>query len=360
MQKVLIRGGAALLIVLLLSGAALCEDSSAIVNVMLDINTYPSTADNPITTEQMNQVHKYIVNLVNGVNSKGINATLFVVGDVVDRERSYITHLGSDMTHEPAVGGMTTGEMLAEMSAADQKTVLDKARQSVDACHICGGKVIHVEGFKPQSFSQNEDTYKVLDDMGFAYDAGFQAGILSMPGHEADTWPYLAPGHKFYAVPISSVDSSGEKVYLTDRHAKEDKELSGSQWYDLLVGKFDESASSGNPMVVSFDNLITGSDPDYLDAYNRFLDYAVSKKAAFVTTMELVNMTKAGQKTVAIPVQESVAPENATAVNATSTSGCVACDSMKNATLNITAGNATGNSSEPVQMAFKKTTFPGI
>ncbi len=46
------------------------------------------------------------------------------------------------------------------------------------------------------------------------------------------------------------------------------------------------------PMAVIFSNLISG-DGEYLDSYRNFLDYAESKDAKFVTTMQLVDMASA-------------------------------------------------------------------
>ncbi|HWQ18250.1 MAG TPA: hypothetical protein VN455_00610 [Methanotrichaceae archaeon] len=73
--------------------------------------------------------------------------------------------------------------------------------------------------------------------------------------------------------------------------------------------------------------------------------------------MDLVHMTKEGKKTVALPApQVAILPAN----NTTAETGCVACDSTENGTVSIAVGNVTGNASEPVQVEFKKTTFPGL
>jgi hypothetical protein len=61
------------------------------------------------------------------------------------------------------------------------------------------------------------------------------------------------------------------------------------------VKKFDESSENGDPLVVIFSNLVSGSG-DYLDAYKKFIDYALSKQAAFVTTLQLVDMAASRKK----------------------------------------------------------------
>jgi hypothetical protein len=67
--------------------------------------------------------------------------------------------------------------------------------------------------------------------------------------------------------------------------------LNGTDWYNLLVSKFDESAGKGEPMVVIFTNIVSGSD-EYLDAYKKFVEYAAGKGASFVTSKELVESSK--------------------------------------------------------------------
>jgi hypothetical protein len=190
------------------------------------------------------------------------------------------------------MSGNHTGEKLSTKSYQEQKAILEGAKLWVESCKICSVNELHVQGFMPQSFDQNEDTYKALDDSGFEWDAGFKAGILYAPGHEKDVWPYKVENHKFYAVPVSTYTLSGDNVTLDDREAK-DKGLSGSQWKDALEGKFNEVSSRDEPMVVSLSSSVSGSG-DYLDALNQFLAYAVSRNAAFVTTHELVAMSISG------------------------------------------------------------------
>jgi hypothetical protein len=41
---------------------------------------------------------------------------------------------------------------------------LEKSKENVKAAKVCGTNEIAVTGFMPQSFDQNKDTYKVLDE----------------------------------------------------------------------------------------------------------------------------------------------------------------------------------------------------
>jgi hypothetical protein len=73
---------------------------------------------------------------------------------------------------------------------------------------------------------------------------------------------------------------------------KDEKGMSGPQWHDILVRRLDQSVRDGVPMVVLFNSSISGFG-DYLDAYKEFIGYAASKNASFVSTLELVNDTRA-------------------------------------------------------------------
>ncbi|MHC1631972.1 MAG: hypothetical protein ACXQT4_06805 [Methanotrichaceae archaeon] len=100
----------------------------------------------------------------------------------------------------------------------------------------------------------------------------------------------------FYAVPLSTHKLSGEIMPLSDRFAKEDLGLTGSQWYNLLVDEFDECNDNDEPMVVIFHNFVSGEDDEYMSAFEKFVQYSTSKNAKFVKTSELVEIAKDNQK----------------------------------------------------------------
>jgi len=290
----------ALIALIVLPGSSLSKE--VVINTMIDFESPASP-----THDQAIQVFNSMTNLTNIIDTRGLNATIFASGDVATSQRIFVTNMGQGQNHELALNGNTKDEKLSSMPYSKQLDLLTTANKIISVCHICGSKIVPVQGFRPQSFDQNNDTFKILDSLGFLYDAGFKAGILYQPGHKNDTWPYPIEGHNLYAVPVSTYNSSGERVYLSDRYAKEEKGFSGSKWYDLLIGKFDEAAIKGDPMVVIFNNLISGSG-DYLDAYKDFVNYATSKNAKFVTTMELINITKVKNATGTLPALSGVKP----------------------------------------------------
>jgi hypothetical protein len=77
---------------------------------------------------------------------------------------------------------------------------------------------------------------------------------------------------------------------LQDKYFSDD-DLDSNTWYDALTGKFEVAQKNGQPMVIALTTSVSGSG-NYLDALKRFLNFALSNKASFVTTMDLVNMTR--------------------------------------------------------------------
>jgi hypothetical protein len=285
----------ALVLLLVLPGSSLSKE--VIINTMIDFDSPASP-----TPDQVTQAFNSMVNLTNEIDSRKLNATILASGDVAASQRLFITNFGEKTNHELALNGNIKDENLSTMPYSKQLELLTTSQENINSAHICGGEVVSIQGFMPQSFDQNNDTLKVLDSLGFLYDAGFKVGTLYMPGHKNDTWPYPIMGYNLYAVPVSSYNSSGVWVYLSDRYAKEELGISGSKWYDLLASKFDEAAINGDPMVVIFSNQVSGSG-DYLDAYKNFVNYATSKDVKFVTTIELINMTEVQSATGKLPIR---------------------------------------------------------
>ena len=292
-NNLVIQGWAALIILLLLFVTS--SSGEPIVNLMIDLDS-----PDPTISPQEANVFNSMNNLMGIIDSNGLNATIYVSGDMASYQRLAVTSFGSKTNHELAMNGNTKDEILARMTYAKQEALLKKAMDSITAAYICGNGPVKVAGFRPQSFNQNNDTFKALQSMGIQYDAGFQSGIIYLPGHKNDSWPYPIENYSIYAVPISTMNTSGGAVYLSDRYVKEDKGISASKWYDLLASKLDDSAENNVPMVVIFNNLISGSG-DYFGAYKDFIDYAKSKNARFVTTLELVNVTIARDVTGKLP-----------------------------------------------------------
>lgn len=298
-------------------GTSQSSNETTLVNLMIE-SGMPAKA----TEEQVNAEVLNLSNLYNAINGRHLVATIFPTQDAVNSyENLLLTRIGSDSEFELAITGNHSNEKLSSMSFVDQSIMLKRSKEYVESCKICGKNEINVSGFMPQSFDQNEDTYRALSGLNIRYDAGFQADLLFAPGHENDVWPYQLEGYDFYAVPVSTYTLSDKKVVLQDSYFKNNG-FTAAQWNDALKAKFDEIQGKDEPLVVVLTTSASGSG-EYLDSLNSFLDYAVSKKASFVTTANLVSLAKASSHDV------SVIPTN-------TSKECLTCNQDKNL-INLTA-----------------------
>ena len=292
----------ALVSIIAIFGAAQAADLPTIVNLMITAGVPPAA-----TAEEKKAGEMGLVNLYDNITSRDLVATVFSTQDFIDtRGRIRITRMGLESEFEFAMSGKHSDEKLSDLSYLEQSRLLETSKRYVESTVVCGTNVINARGFMPQSFDQNEDTYDALDLLEIEYSAGFQAGLLFEPGHENDVWPYPVEGHNFLAVPVSTLDLSGDRVVLHDASFS-DAGMDGDEWYAALVGKFDEIEGKDEPMVVSLTNTVSGSG-EYLDALNRFMDYAISQNATFVTTIQLVEMARSGVQD-ASELPEAAAPE---------------------------------------------------
>ena len=329
----------ACLLCVMLAGASQSEAKTSVVNLMI-------IADMPLsaTEDQEAIAESYLFDMYNVINERNLTATIFSTQDLIDSHaRLRLTDIGISSDFELAMSGNNSDEKLSSESLERQKEILETSKKYVEGCRICGRNEIIAKGFMPLSFDQNENTYKVLDELGIEYDAGFQAGILFAPGHEEDVWTYKVANHNFYAVPVSTYELSGKKVPLVDSYAK-DEGISSSQWYDLMKAKFDDAQGKKEPVVISLSTSISGTG-DYLEALKQFLDYAMSKDARFLTTIDLVNMSRQEDfeetaTSIAKAKSETGISSNAT-ITEEGSSGCASCDSKKKASMNATAQNET-------------------
>lgn len=270
------------------TGIAQEGNSQPVINLIIDVVGTLHPSEDQAAAERDN-----IRNVYNSMIADRIPSTMFLAEEVSSSQLSlFVTQLGLYGNIEFGMSGNNSNEKLSSMSYTEQLASLKTSKKYADACHACGQNEMLILGFRPQSYDQNQDTYRVLDEIGILYDAGFQAGLLFEPSRENDVWPYPIEGHNFYAVPISTHTFSGEKTVLQDSYFLE-KGLTASQWYDALEGKLDEIQGRDEPMVIVLTTSVSGSG-DYLDALNKFIAYAKSENASFVTTKQLVDMSKLG------------------------------------------------------------------
>jgi hypothetical protein len=258
--------------------AAQPADEGPVVNIMVEADITPSADE-----EEAKQASTLLNAVNNELRGRGLGATVFATDEAVSSIlRLRLTLIGRNENFELGMSGGKVDEKLSTKPLSEQKSILERSKDRIESCRVCGEGEIIALGFLPQSFDQNEETYKVLDELRILYNAGYQAGVIYAPGGEDEVWPYPVEGTNFYAVPVST----SENVPLHDRYFAESG-MTSAEWYDALVSKFDEAEAASEPVVILLTASISGTG-DYLDALSRFLDYAVSKDASFVTTLDLV------------------------------------------------------------------------
>jgi peptidoglycan/xylan/chitin deacetylase (PgdA/CDA1 family) len=268
-----------------------------VVNIMIDAELSPF-AQNASSQEKENAEIGSLLKMLDEIDSRGLNTTVYFTGDFISKRTENTSYedlailISSKPNHELAMHSMKTGEKLGLLSYEEQLSLLTETMGLLEGTYIRDGQPQKVKGFRPQYFSQNESTYKILDEMGIEYNSGYQAGLLYAPGHENDTWPYMVENYTFYAVPISTHRIEGKLTYICDLCSMQSVGLDGQQWSDLLIDEFDEGAKRGDPVVVLFHNFVSGKDEEYMDAFVRFLDYIVAENVVSLTTADLVEMAK--------------------------------------------------------------------
>jgi len=230
--------------------------------------------------------------LIEELVKRDMKATIYVTTLFANSNRLLLDNFIT-LGYEVAAHGYKTGEMLDTLFYGDQKRIIESSIRAVSSCMSCS-YYSPPAGFRPQFFSQNEDTFTILDSLGILYNSGFIEGIKYIPGHEKDTSPYLVEGHRFYAVPISSIkDSKYPKgIYLCDMSVKLNYKLNADEWLEILKDRLELSIDNNIPMVIIIHDMITGLDLEYFSAFVKFLDILKEKGVKAVTTMELVDMYK--------------------------------------------------------------------
>jgi peptidoglycan/xylan/chitin deacetylase (PgdA/CDA1 family) len=259
---------------------------------MLDAELTPGH-DN-LTDDQIREIEiDSFVEMLLALDERNLRVTIYTTGefagneDIMPHHGSYLALAALNKNHEIAHHGMKTGELLSRMPYIEQLQLLENASMLIEKACNRDGREIRISGFRPQYFSQNGETFQALDNMSISYNTGFKAGISTLEGTLLEARPLLSKNYSFVAVPVSTHELNGRLVYLCDYSAKMELGLNGSQWLDLLVSDFDESERNGSPMVVLFHNFVAGEDKEYMAAYHGFIDYAQSKNASFVTSMDM-------------------------------------------------------------------------
>jgi hypothetical protein len=150
-------------------GSSQDTDNNPMINLMIT----PDLPASP-TGEQVTAARDDFVNIYNTLSSRKLAGTIYLSSDVTSSPIAlFLAQLGLYTNLEFAMSGSNSEEKLSAMPYSEQLKALKKAKTQTEACRVCGKNEIMVNGFRPQFYDQNEDTYKALDELGIAYDAGF-------------------------------------------------------------------------------------------------------------------------------------------------------------------------------------------
>jgi hypothetical protein len=169
---------------------------------------------------------------------------------------------------------------LSQLSRADQQQLIGDTQTALEDC-----LGTPVQGFRATRFDQNQDTWEIVDALGFKYDLAFVAGQSYLPGHEADVLPYQSAPYTFWAVPMHVADHHGSPAAFCDNPFSD---LSAEDWEALLKSELDQQQAQNQPLMVEFHPSFSGVDEGRFQAFVDFLDYAVAHSAEFLSVPDYV------------------------------------------------------------------------
>ena len=226
---------------------------------------------------------EHLLKVLDEFERRGYTTTVYVTGTFAQNNGSVVQMIYGN-GHEIALHGWVTAEKLETMDYNAQKEKLISAKNLVEE----NSQI--VVSFRPQYYSQNEDTFTILDSLNISHNSGFISGLKYIPGYKNESKPYIVPNHSFYAVPVSMYETSDETIYLCDLSASNKYKINATEWYSVLKNKFDECEEKKEPMVMVLHPWITGNETTgYWQAFNQFLNYTENKNISVVSTKELVD-----------------------------------------------------------------------
>ncbi|HUW82885.1 MAG TPA: polysaccharide deacetylase family protein [Phycisphaerae bacterium] len=174
------------------------------------------------------------------------------------------------------------------LSYDEQETLITRVKTAIDDC-----LGTETTGIRCYRFDQNDDTYAIIDLLGFQLNLGFVAHTTScLPAHQDDVLPYQGSEYSFLAVPMHSVNVGTRWAAFCDMPFSS---YQAADWQALLTSELDGMTAQGYPLLVEFHPYFTGVDEGRFAAFVNFLDYAVARNAQFMTAAELVEWTNASQ-----------------------------------------------------------------
>lgn len=262
----------------------------------VDDGTDGTTPDNPNASGpvvSLQVVHRGDVaaleSTIAPVRSRGIHATILVTSEVIAGQCAEIKAaraggLEVGVFAQPENGAST----LASLTRQEQETQIAALR---DAAKTCLGSDVTVFGCA--EYSQNSDTYDVVNALGFRYNLGFVSCTEhQVPGHTNAVYPYCGcgDGQGFWAVPMHSLFFDGQWLPFADDVFA--TKVGPGEWGALLLQEFDRLREQNRPFLAQVHTDTTGGDAARLTAFVALLDRAVQRGARFMTVSEYVAWAK--------------------------------------------------------------------
>jgi len=248
--------------------------------------------DHPLVNLQVTELedHAALEAFVTELDARGIKATL-MVNEYMATEKCEQLRRYDQSGHEIMVYGrpeeLAGGAVeLTALSLDEQQALIGGAKSAIEDC--LGQSVT---GFRSYLFAHNEDTWHVLDALGFEYNLSYVAhSTNAVEGHVDDEWPYSVEGYGFWAVPIHSAELEGQTKAFCDMPFSG---ISAEEWESLLKSEFAKTAEAGLPLKVLFHSYFSANDAGRWNAFLSFLDYATAQGAEFVTVEQMMEQMPA-------------------------------------------------------------------
>jgi len=244
--------------------------------------------DRPLVNVQVTEYQdpNAFARVMGALEDRGIIATILTKPDFVTENCETISSLYANGYEVMAFARPETSEgdstTLSELTRAEQEAYITEIKTGIEDCLD-----VTIEGFRCTRFDQNEDTYEILDGLGFAYNLGFVARTeRCLSGRSEETLPYRVPEYDFWAVPMHSVYLDGDWVAFCDNPLM--SRMEPAEWGALLCSELDRMNSLGHPLLLEVHPYNTGADDEKFAAFEDFLDYAIEQNARFITIAELV------------------------------------------------------------------------
>ncbi|KAF5421995.1 MAG: Peptidoglycan/xylan/chitin deacetylase, PgdA/CDA1 family, partial [Candidatus Methanocomedens sp.] len=117
---------------------------------------------------------EHLLKVLDEFERRGYTTTVYVTGTFAQNNGSTVQMIYGN-GHEIALHGWVTAEKLETMDYNAQKEKLISAKNLVEE----NSQII--VSFRPQYYSQNEDTFIILDSLNISHNSGFISGLKYIP-----------------------------------------------------------------------------------------------------------------------------------------------------------------------------------